>query len=112
MQTGATETTGDDVRWWWLSFADATRPTGTQCLGVSIVRAMSLQEAVKAAWVMDCNPGGEVFGGPALSEDGDPPAEYASRLLTKDEAQACMNVWHPENPRCATLAELQAEDTS
>lgn len=44
----------------WLSFCDATRPPGTQFLGVVLVDAESLSEAITWAWLTGCNPGGEI----------------------------------------------------
>lgn len=48
--------------WWWLSFADADRPKGQQALGVAIVKAPHLVLAIKKAWALGINPGGEVMG--------------------------------------------------
>lgn len=45
---------------WWLSFADATRPAGSQSLGICIVHAHDEVEAIKAAHAAGINPGGEV----------------------------------------------------
>lgn len=45
---------------WWLSFADPSRPEGSQLLGCAIVDAMDGPEAIRAAWVLGINPGGEV----------------------------------------------------
>lgn len=47
---------------WWLSFADAERPAGEQLLGVAIVEGADMATAIKAAWALGCNPGGEVQG--------------------------------------------------
>jgi hypothetical protein len=47
---------------WWLSFADATRPAGSQFLGICIVRAVDMVSAIKVAHALGINPGGEVRG--------------------------------------------------
>lgn len=44
----------------WLSFCDTDKPAGSQFLGVAIVRAHSLPEAIRVAHVLGINPGGEV----------------------------------------------------
>ena len=48
--------------YWWLSFADASRPKGQTNLGVAIVRGRDLGDALARAWELGCNPGGEVAG--------------------------------------------------
>ena len=45
---------------WWMSFADSDRPDGEQFLGVALVEASSLSEAMTRSWLTKCNPGGEV----------------------------------------------------
>lgn len=45
---------------WWLSFV-ATREEGDRCVGVAIVAASDSISAVKVAWALGCNPGGEVL---------------------------------------------------
>lgn len=45
---------------YWLSFCDADKPKGSQFLGVVLVDAESLEDAVRACWKAGCNPGGEV----------------------------------------------------
>lgn len=46
----------------WLSFADPKRPAGEQFLGVALVEADDMTEALRVAWRTRCNPGGEVNG--------------------------------------------------
>lgn len=81
-------TTGAD-RWWWLSFADATLPKGTQFLGACIVRARGMVSAVSRAHVLGINPGGEVVGYelPAAADEIGIPDDYCNRLLTREEAE-------------------------
>lgn len=66
---------------WWLSFADANG-----FMGVAIVEAETLREAMREAWWHKCNPGGEVMGQPLDPED---PgwALPMNTLLTEDESR-------------------------
>lgn len=48
--------------WWWLSFADGTKPHGQQFLGVCIVYGPDFEGAHAATWFYDLNPGGELLG--------------------------------------------------
>jgi hypothetical protein len=45
---------------WWLSFVDPHRPEGTRFLGVALVEAETMADALRRAWSSGCNPGGEV----------------------------------------------------
>jgi pseudouridine-5'-phosphate glycosidase len=70
----------------WLSFADENRKPGKQLLGVVIVRGTDFQDAVEQAWLLGCNPGGQVVGLPVpgtLTID----KRYIERLLTRQEAE-------------------------
>jgi hypothetical protein len=73
------------MAYWWLSFADTSRPSGSQNLGVAIVEARDLESAVAEAWRLKCNPGGE-FMGIQLSEV--PEGLPTGRLLTPEEIDA------------------------
>lgn len=46
---------------WWLSFADPDKPEGEQFLGVTIVEAPTILEAIRTAHRLGANPGGEVL---------------------------------------------------
>lgn len=74
-------------RWWWLSFADPARPKGAQFQGVAIVRGEDLRAAIKEAWRLKINPGGEVMGTPLVQLV--PAAEWRERLLTREETEVC-----------------------
>ncbi len=50
-----------DTLLFYLSFADSTRPVGTQWLGGCFVEAKSLVGAIEEARRLGCNPGGEVM---------------------------------------------------
>ena len=80
---------GAPFRIWWLSFCDPAKPAGSQFLGVAIVAAEGFVSAVAKARMGNCNPGGEVMGGPLPDEFAAvlTPADM-DRLLTKGEAVA------------------------
>ena len=78
---------------WWLSFAeeDEQKPWWKfwrsskegEFLGVVIVQAPDIHEAVQVAWRKNINPGGEVFGVQILNADLDD----LNRLIDAPEAQ-------------------------
>lgn len=72
------------MKLWWLSFADGGLPKGQQFLGVVIVAASSFVEAVRVAWTLGINPGGECVGEP-VHEGTDIPIEYREKLLSREE---------------------------
>lgn len=78
---------------WWLSFADAELPKGSQFLGACIVPAGSIIEAVQIAHAMGVNPGGDVVGHPIPESDAwllaaQPTLRtYVGRILTRDECE-------------------------
>jgi hypothetical protein len=92
---------------WWLSFADPSRPKGTQFLGVAIVRVDSSGEgdgffhAVRTAHALGINPGGQVQGHfipPDIAPLVD--AKWVERLLTREECEQFDREWaqaHPPN---------------
>jgi hypothetical protein len=80
---------------WWLSFVDPDKsappdeqvPGGGGFLGVCIVEAEDPMDAVRRAWALGINPGGQVqIVGPG-PQDAYPP-EALHRLLTAEEATA------------------------
>jgi hypothetical protein len=80
---------------WWLSFVDTEKsapldeqvPGSGGFLGVAIVRANGPIDAVKRAWTLGINPGGEVqIIGPGPADAY--PDEVLHRLLTAEEAKA------------------------
>jgi hypothetical protein len=75
------------MKLWWLSFADPNKPTGTQFLGASIVKAHRFDEAVKVAHILGCNPGGEVKGF-ELPSDYRVPDEFVGKLMDKEQCKA------------------------
>lgn len=84
--------------YWWCSFCDPERPTGTQFLGIAIVEAPSesyggnVVFASLAAHAAKCNPGGELLAyewiAPRVRRESgvEVPAAYVNRLLTREEA--------------------------
>lgn len=79
--------TGAEAPWWWLSFVDGDRPTGSQFLGVAIVRGFDIGSASMEAHSKGCNPGGQVMG-VEIPEDFALPDGFTDRLLTKEECAA------------------------
>jgi hypothetical protein len=78
---------------WWLSFVDTDKsappeeqvPGGGGFLGVVIVEADNPDTAIRRAWELGVNPGGQVqIVGPGPL-DAYPP-EVLNRLLTAEEA--------------------------
>jgi len=65
---------------WYLSFVDKTGFRG----GAFIVEA-DYVEAIRKAWRLGINPGGEVGGIPC---DPLPPTEWVERLLTREEVES------------------------
>jgi hypothetical protein len=80
--------------WFWLSFADGTRPTGSQWLGAIISRGEDFLAAVRATHAAKINPGGEVQG---VEMDDDTvskvPDSYRNRLLSKSDIDELEAIW-------------------
>ncbi len=79
------------MKWYWLSFCDPDRPTGSQFLGAAIVAASGEIEAVKVSHVLGCNPGGEVVmvEVPQCGEEANTVLKkWSDRLFTRDETDA------------------------
>lgn len=70
---------------WWLSFADPKKEPGSQFLGVIIIRARGMREAMSDCWDQGINPGGEVRGVDLGNPNIHP--KYLGRLLTKEQAE-------------------------
>jgi hypothetical protein len=78
---------------WWLSFGEPDeekrwwkfwrKPKEGEFLGVVIVQAPDIHEAVQVAWRKKINPGGEVCGLPILNAD----INDLNRLIDAPEAQ-------------------------
>ena len=77
---------------YWLSFADANLPEGKQFLGVAIIQADTLEEAIVKSWKMQVNPGGEVVGHRIYyrPEAREIPFAYQRRLLSKRDIDQLM----------------------
>ncbi len=71
--------------WWWLSFADGAKPKGQQFLGVVMVYAESIEQALLLTHVLAVNPGGEVEGWPLPESEPAPPPWFQNRLLSHDD---------------------------
>lgn len=94
---------------WYLSFADPARPEGSRWLGATVVKAMSFPEAVLAARILGCNPGGQIFGHPTPDAWPMPtPPELDGKLVVYPaELARVMQAW--TGVGIASLAELEGE---
>lgn len=81
--------------WWWLSFCDRSRPSGSQFIGVAIVEGTDLLDAIRAASHLSddcgCNIGVEVSGG-ELPDITPVPEADRNRLLSRDRARELAKV--------------------
>lgn len=73
------------MNWWWLSFADQTRPKGNQFLGVVIIEAITLDQAITQSHLRGLNPGGEILSF-QIPYDRIPDEQFRNRLLSREEA--------------------------
>lgn len=66
---------------YWISFIDEEKPKGQAFIGVAIVRAPSIDDAIKESHRLGVNPGGQamVIRVPELY------AGYTNRLMSKEE---------------------------
>jgi hypothetical protein len=77
--------------YYWLSFADAQKPKGSQFLGARIIEGVTLMAAIKAAHIMGLNPGGEVqaVAFQVLDEKGEAIMKnWKESLLTEAQCEA------------------------
>ena len=70
---------------WWMSFADPGLPEGSQFLGVVILEAEDIRDAVTRSHRLGVNPGGEIQ---ILPVPGWIPPGWRDRLLSGEEAMA------------------------
>lgn len=69
----------------WLSFADPDKPSGSQFLGVVVIRAASYPLAVHETHRLGINPGGEVLGVELDAQAAENAALPRNRILTREE---------------------------
>ena len=69
---------------YWLSFADADLPKGSQFLGACVVVARDAIKAVQKAHKLKINPGGEV----AIVEMKNAMGFPVNKLMTADEIKS------------------------
>lgn len=73
------------LTWWWLSFVG--KEDGFR--GVVIVKGFSIESAIREAWRLEINPGGEVSAFPMPDEDGQTNPEVEAlgteRLITLED---------------------------
>lgn len=97
--------------WFWLSFADATKPSGQQFLGVAIVQALGTASALAASHARGCNPGGEVVTQECPIAWGSPPPGSANRILTDvAELERIARAWN--GCGVATSTEIEKRERS
>lgn len=99
------------MAWYWLSFVSPT-PSGPRG-HVSVVEAMSLEQALDVAAVVgaeptDPPPGSHVLCVRVPDEVGPPPAAYAMRLLSMEEAAEMTKIWTPDTPGIRTVGQAAA----
>ena len=75
------------MTFWWLSFADPAKPVGEQFLGAAIVEGEDIKDAVAAAWLNACNPGGEIEWR-EFPSDIWPPPKFRNQLLSRADIDA------------------------
>jgi hypothetical protein len=73
--------------WFYLSFADGTRPRDRQWLGAIFLEAADSRDAFNRAGAIGANPGGQVLALEILERDL-PPENYRGRLLGKRALRA------------------------
>ena len=84
---------GAPVCVWYMSFADADLPEGSQWLGACLVKARGLATATVEAHQRGCNPGGEIMAAP-MQADFEIPDKWMNRLLSRDDLSAMdREVW-------------------
>ena len=76
----------DARTWWWLSFADDSRPAGQRFLGACLVQAVDIVDACKQAHRHGINPGGQVLGH-AVAARKVIPDGWTERLLSRQECE-------------------------
>jgi hypothetical protein len=80
------------VKFWWLSFLDASRPKGSRFLGgcvVDVAPGGNLLAAALRAHKLGCNPGGECLGQPIPSQHARMiQAHDVGRLMDRAESES------------------------
>ncbi len=73
--------------WWYLSFCHADRPEGDRFVGGCYVYAQSIDDAVRQAWRLKINPGGEVLT-IKVPDTYKVPQHLRHKLISKAELEA------------------------
>lgn len=75
----------------WLSFCDDEKPKGSQFLGVIIIKASDVVDAVAKSHFLGINPGGEILAYELSDEaSAEIPENFRNRLLSKDELKKAL----------------------
>ncbi|MES2729987.1 MAG: hypothetical protein V4621_07855 [Pseudomonadota bacterium] len=80
-QVRAEEIERGELSLWWLSFADGDKPKGDTFLGVVILEAYGMGDAINRSISKNINPGGEVMA--FLIDPDFVPGALRNRLLQK-----------------------------
>lgn len=72
----------DQLKTFYMSFADVKLPEGQRFLGACLVKAYDMEHATKTAWIMGCNPGGGIC---FVEPEYCPPDKWYNRLLNREE---------------------------
>jgi hypothetical protein len=77
-----------ELAWWYMSFADSSRPKGQQWLGACIVEGYGLATATRRSWELGVNPGGGVLAGPIPPEAVEKFKDHFNKLYrTREELE-------------------------
>src|SRR5260221_7432566 len=79
----------------WISFADADLPKGTQFLGAVVVEACCPLSAVQNSHDLGLNPGGEACLVKIPDEYVRPDAKWINRLLSRADVAEFDEEWKP-----------------
>lgn len=85
--------------YWWLSFADADLPKGSQFLGAIIAEGATIIDAIKNTHRLKLNPGGEVQGLKIGIDKVEMTKPYANRLLDRAECERLDILWAKESDK-------------
>lgn len=91
LESEALKEEGRPEWWWWLSFADPSKPKGTQFLGALVIKAPGMATALLRAHRNGTNPGGAVEGFPVQTDEAialKVLEEVSGKLMSKAECDA------------------------
>ena len=71
------------MRVMWLSFCDPDKPKGSQFLGVIVIRALGLSDAILKTHSMGINPNGQIMS--YVMDDDEIKPEHFNQLLSAEQ---------------------------